>query len=580
MTRTDPRIFDYVIVGAGSTGCVLANRLSSDGGLQVALIEAGRDFSPGTEPGAIRDPGARAFMLPHLFWPGLVDEDGERRGPVPQARVVGGGSSINGMHAQRGLPRDYEEWTQLGIQGWGWSDLLPYFKRLENDVDFGGPFHGKDGPIEIRRVPESMWSPLTRALRVALDKRGLPHLKDVNAEGGNCTAPVPLNNSTEARVSTAAAYLTQSVRSRSNLRIFANTEVRRVLLDARRVTGVELKDGGQIRARCVILSAGAIHSPTLLLRSGIGPGNQLRACGIGVVADRLGVGRNLRNHPIFTLTCHIKRAARQHAFRTVRPPVPMIVRYSSHHPGCPESDMVLNLWERTPGPLANDPLGRQLAQLMVIMNKTHSKGEVWLNSSKPDGPPRIQARILSDSRDLQRMVSSFHMVCGMLLEEPLSSLVKHVFIANTALGKPPDALTMKLLQDNRQAQLISTLGALAFDFIPGMHRSLPRKSGREVGSVRAESAERLAELVRQATGVGGHPMGTCRLGAIGDQDAVVDSQCRVIGIEGLRVMDASIFPTPMTAGTNIPAIMVGEKGAELLLQEHGVAPRETVQTPP
>lgn len=567
MTDLGAASFDYVIIGGGSAGCVVANRLSADPAVRVLLIEAGPDFEPGSEPETISDRGFRTLMLPQYYWHDLLAKSS---GGVPmffpQAKVMGGGSSINGMHGQRGVPRDYDEWRQLGVVGWGWDDVLPYFKRMETDLDIHDEKHGDSGPVSVCRVPEDKWSPLTLALREVFDARGLPRLKDANAGDGDGTMATTLSNSADARASSAIAYLTRDVRARSNLHIMSDTKVARILFDGQRVSGVRLQNGRAIKAENVFVCAGALQTPGLLLRSGIGPAADLREAGIDVVADRPGVGNNLLSHPTIMVVSHLKRAGRQLDL-SVRPPVPMLVRYSSGYPGCPPTDMQINLWERNPGPLKNDPLNRQMSWFMILLQKSYSTGFVRLDPASPDAPLNIDFKLLVDDRDRGRIVDAFRMCSDILLRGPLAPLVNESFIPNMSLGKAPDGMTARLLTDTLQAKLISTVGAFAMDYIPGVRAAAMRDAGLDIRTALARSESEIEELMKQIVNPSGHPAGTCRMGDPERRETVLDSRCRVIGVEGLRVVDASIFPTLMNGGTNFPVLMAAEKVSAMAIED-------------
>ena len=403
--------YDVVIVGGGSAGCVLASRLSEDASRRILLIEAGKAYPPGKEPRGLSDPGFRTAFNETNYWPGLshhIDGSGDADPHLHQARVLGGGSTINGMHAQRGLPRDYDGWRDLGIEGWGWDDVLPHFCALENDHDFSGPEHGKDGPIDIVRVPEQRWSPLSHALHDTLIAKGEERFDDLSTYHGDGVGPVPLTTDFKRR-SSAAAYLSDKVRARPNLSIFSETRVSRLIFDGIRVIGVEISapDGTRaIAAGETIVSCGAIHSPALLLRSGIGPAEELSAAGVEVRANRPGVGRNLTNHPMFSMSALVAPSGR--ARDTLGPPCTVVYRYSSGVTDCPATDMILNLWERLPSPHIHDPLGRRLADFMFLLNQPFSTGAVTLDPAAPSGLPQVRFNLLQDSRDLDRMVDAYH----------------------------------------------------------------------------------------------------------------------------------------------------------------------------
>src|SRR6202158_3871748 len=295
----DPQ-FDDVIVGGGSAGCVLANRLSADASRRVLLVEAGRDPPPGAEPAEILD----SYPMPVFFgdryiWPGLTAsvERGKDGLAVSrayeQARVIGGGSSINVQSANRGLPRDYDEWRDLGAAGWSWDDVLPYFRKLETDLDFAGGLHGNDRAVAMRRIARENWPPFGAAIGAAFAASGVPFRRDQNGEFEDGIFPPAFSNRNDRRVSAASAYLDTATRRRANLTIWADTHVERLVMDGRRALGIRVvRDARnvEVRAGRVIVTAGAVQSPAILLRAGVGPAAARRALRIDVGVNWRGVG--------------------------------------------------------------------------------------------------------------------------------------------------------------------------------------------------------------------------------------------------------------------------------------------------
>ncbi len=275
--------FDTIIVGGGSAGCVLANRLSARSARSVLLIEAGNDTPPGHEPADVLDTFASSYYNKAYMWPGLKCH-WRTRATSPataydQARIMGGGSSVMGMVALRGTPDDYDEWVALGAAGWGWDDVLPYFNKLEHDLDFDGALHGRSGPVPIRRTPPAQWAPLSRAVHQYALERQMPHVADMNGDFRDGYGSLPMSNTLERRASAAICYLDAVVRARPNLTIRSPATVTGLVFDGKRAVGVStLTDGRpqEFRGTDIILCAGALHSPVLLMRAGIGAAEDLR----------------------------------------------------------------------------------------------------------------------------------------------------------------------------------------------------------------------------------------------------------------------------------------------------------------
>jgi len=498
-------VFDIVVVGAGSSGAVIAARASEDPDRTVALVEAGPDYpSLADTPWDLVNSHDNSYV-DHDWRFSYLPVAAGAAGPFPRGRVTGGSSAVNTTIALRGVPEDYDGWAAAGNPEWAWDNVLPAFRRLERDLDYGDrPYHGDAGPISIRRYRVDELTPPQEAFLLAADELGWPACPDANDPDAWGVGPHPMNKLGRVRVSTAVGYLAPA-RIRPNLAILPDRPVRRLLVDGRRAVGVEV-DGPEgvehVRGRLVVLCAGAVQTPAVLMRSGIGPGDHLAALGIGTVADLPGVGSNLCDHPAVAVVCEARDPG---AAGRDLPIIQTILRYTA-----PGSDQRCDL-QIEPLTFAGSRDRPPSFGIAAVLEQCHGRGEVRLTSADPASAPTIEQHFGEDARDNERLAACLLDAVRFLDVPPIADLVG-------AVRFPRLPLTMD--------------GAL--------------------------------EIVAKRSGSGYHPCGTARMGPAGDAGAVVDQYGCCHAVDQLVVADASVMPSVPRANTNLTAIMIGEMVGEWL----------------
>lgn len=505
-------IHDVLIIGAGSAGCTIAARASEDPNRTVLLVEAGPDY-----PDIAQTP----FDLVNSHNNSYRDHDwGFRYEPVrgnemvfPRGKVTGGSSAVNTTIALRGVPEDYDEWADLGNTEWAWNKVLPAFKRLERDLDYGDEdFHGDAGPISIRRYPPEELLPQHQAFLETARLLDYPDCPDQNDPYGWGSGPQPMNKLGRLRISCAVGYLAPA-RIRPNLTIRANTLVRRLIVEGDRCTGIEVEntqgETEQITARLVVLCAGAIMSPAILMRSGLGPAARLDPLSIPVIRNIPGVGQNLSDHPALSLAARVKDTS---IIDMDQPIIQTILRYTADGSD-KRNDLQIEQFS-----FSGRRSDSNLFGVAAVLEHQFGRGELRLRSADPKDDPIVDNRFCEDERDIRRLVGCFKDALAFTQIGPLAEMIDEIVF--------PD---------------------------PG----------------RTLDDEAIANLCRKLSGSGFHPCGTVKMGPRSDPMAVVDQYGCCHTLDNLVVADASIMPFVPRANTNLTCIMIGEMVGEWLRTNPG-----------